>query len=328
MFISKNINEYKELSKKNIHYISSNENNKIKFTDNFTPNNFLNLKEENMNMKDENLCLKNENINLKEENIINNNDIIKIFDNSIKICKNKDLFENDFINFEDIYFIDKYQLKNEKENLSPAPDIKKNNIEEKLLSKKRQKKIKYKRTKEHSKFEKDNIMRKLNIHYISFIVKYVNFNIKQLISKKQPVFANLSYNFKKNINSSYFNKLKDMSLGEVLQNEGSNKNKRNMSFPKDNNVKIFNSVYPKLKDLLDINYIEFFRKVYSKSRINSDDVNNIYKAPKKISYFDDFIIKEIQKDKINGKLYAERVKYFSKKEFIHKGFPFFKIKTK
>ena len=131
-----------------------------------------------------------------------------------------------------------------------------------------------------------------------------------------------------NLDNETRDKLKDMSLGEVLQNEGSNKNKRNMSFPKDNNVKIFNSVYPKLKDLLDINYIEFFRKVYSKSRINSDDVNNIYKAPKKISYFDDFIIKEIQKDKINGKLYAERVKYFSKKEFIHKGFPFFKIKTK
>ena len=46
-----------------------------------------------------------------------------------------------------------------------------------------------KQKRDHSKFEKDNVMWKLNIHFISFIVKFVNFNIEQLISKNNPLFV-------------------------------------------------------------------------------------------------------------------------------------------
>ena len=168
-------------------------------------------------------------------------------------------------------------------------------------------------------------MKKINIHFISFIVKFVNFNIKTLISKKHPVFANLSYNFKKKLNNYTFKELTNMSIGEVLRNEGSNKNKRNIIYEKDENKKIFKSVHDTiLKDLLDINYIQFFQHVYMKApKKYSLKVLNNYKTPKKISFFDDFLKSEVQKDKINGELYKERLIYISRSEFLN-NYPYFK----
>ena len=264
----------------------------------------------------------------KETYLLNNSDIIKNYSNILlydKICP----LEYDDISNEDLYFINKQLSLDKKNETISSTDAKSKNNQELMLSQKRNKDNKTKRKKEHSKFEKDNVMRKLNIHYISFIVKFVNFNIKKLISKKHPLFTNLCYDFKKKLNNSTFNELKNKTIGEVLRNEGSNKNKRNIVYQKDDNEKVYNSVYPTiLKDLLDINYIQFFIQVYIRGlKDNTQDIYKNYKTPKNILFFDDFLKKEIQKDKINGELYKERLKFISKSEFISDGYPFFEIKT-
>ena len=230
-------------------------------------------------------------------------------------------FDFEDSNNENIYFINKIALpEKKKESLAST--------EEKSLLLKKREKIKSKRKKGHSKFEKDNIMKKINIHFISFIVKYVNYNIKRLLTKNHPIFTNLSYNFKKNINNTNFYELKKKTIGEVLKNEGSNKNKRNGIYLKDDNEKIFNLVYnTKLKELLDMNYIKFFRQIYVKSpgENNSEIVKN-YNYPKNIIFFEDFLELEAAKDKINGEIYKERLKYICKKEFVNEGYPFFSTK--
>lgn len=228
---------------------------------------------------------------------------------------------------EELFFIKKQIFTDNKIEPLPSTDSQsKNNNNNNLLNLLKKKKTKRKNS--HTKFEKDNAMRKINIHYISFIVKFVNFNIKKLISKNHPLFSNLCYNFKQKLNNNNFNELKNKTIGEVLKNEGSNKNKRNVVFYKDHNEKVFDSVYKTiLKDLLDINYIEFFRNVYS--RISNEkfmDFCKKYKIPKKILFFEDFIQKEVQKDKINGEQYKERLKSLSKSEFISEGYPFFETK--
>ena len=237
-------------------------------------------------------------------------------------------FDFDEINNEELYLINKYLSSDKKNESIESTDSKPKSTQELLISKKRKNNNKSKRKKEHSKFEKDNVMKKLNIHFISFIVKYVNFNIKNFISKKHPLFANLSYNFKKKLNNSTFNELKTMTIGEVLKKEGSNKNKRNIVYQKDDNEILFNSIYQTdLKDLLDINYIDFFRQVYTRSTEHNISVLfQKYKAPKNIQFFDDFIKSEVEKDKIYGELYKERLKYISKSEFISDGYPFFETK--
>ena len=226
-------------------------------------------------------------------------------------------------NNEDLFSTKKNLLCNKKnENLSKNNENQNtNNDKDDSLF---QEKKKTKRKRNHNKFEKDNVMKKINIHFISFIVKFVNFNIKTLISKKHPIFANLSYNFKKKLNDCTFKELSHMSIGEVLKNEGSNKNKRNIFYEKDENKKIFDSIYnTNLKDLLDINYIQFFKHVYMKGPFKHTlEILNNYKTPKNILFFDDFVKSEVQKDKINGELYKERLKYISRSEFLN-NYPFF-----
>ena len=244
------------------------------------------------------------------------NDINNIFND------NPNKFDFEEANNEDIYFINRFLLSEKKKENSSST------LENSLTLKKR-KLIKSKRKKEHSKFEKDNMMKKINIHFISFIVKYVNYNIKKLLSKNHPIFTNLSYNFKKKINNSNFYELKKMTIGEVLKNEGSNKNKRNGIYLKDDNEKIFNLVYnTELKELLDINYIKFFRQIYARTNEeNDDEIFKKYNYPKNILFFDDFLKSEAKKDKINGESYKERLKYISKSLFINEGYPFFTTKN-
>lgn len=242
----------------------------------------------------------------QEKNSSLNSEILKIFYSNDM----KDKTQSNEIAYEDLYLIKKEQVLDKKiENTLPTSEDKLESNELNFFSKKNKMcNRKSKRKKEHSKFEKDNIMRKLNIHFISFIVKYVNFNIQKLISKHQPLFINLSYEFKKKINNTTFAELKNMNLGEILRNEGSWKNKRNLIYERDYNEKIFKSVYKtSLKDLLDTNYIQFYREVYSSSSFVDKKYLDIYKAPKNILFFDDFLKKEIQKDKIKGELYKERL---------------------
>jgi len=260
-----------------------------------------------------------------EKNSSLNSEILKIFYSNDIIDKTK----SNEITYEDLYLIKKEQILDKKiENTLPTSEDKLESNELNFMTKKNKMcNRKSKRKKEHSKFEKDNIMRKLNIHFISFIVKYVNFNIQKLISKHQPLFINLSYEFKKKINNTTFAELKNMNLGQILRNEGSWKNKRNLIYESDYNEKIFKSVYKtSLKDLLDTNYIKFYREVYSSSSFVDKKYLNIYKAPKNILFFNDFLEKEIQKDKLKGKLYKERLIYLSKKEFVKEGYPFFSTK--
>ena len=145
---------------------------------------------------------------LKETNHLNNNDITKNYSN-ILLSDNFYQLEFDDISNEELYFINKQISPDKKNETISSTDAKsKNNNQEFLLSKKRDNTNKTKRKKEHSKFEKDNVMRKLNIHFISFIVKFVNFNIKKLLSKNHPLFTNLCYDFKKKLNNTTFNELK------------------------------------------------------------------------------------------------------------------------
>jgi hypothetical protein len=263
---------------------------------------------------------------ISKNNSLLNPEILNLFNSTDNI----DIPQSSEIAYEELYLIKKEQAIDKKnENTFPTSEDKIESNEINYLSKKSKMcNRKSKRKKEHSKFEKDNIMRKLNIHFISFMVKYVNFNIQKIISKNHPLFINLSYEFKKKLNNSTFAELKNMNLGEILRNEGSWKNKRNLIYESDYNERIFKSVYKtSLKDLLDTNYIKFYREVYASSSFIDKKYLDIYVAPKNILFFNDFLEKEIQKNKLDGELYKKRLIYLSKKEFVKEGFPFFSTKN-
>ena len=139
--------------------------------------------------------------------------------------------------------------------------------------------------KKHSKLAVDNIIRKIQVHYLSFLVKYINFFLRKYLIKPYPVFSQLSYGFKKNITKEFRQSLENKKIGEILKNKESVKNK-NSNEKNNSNKKIFDYVYnanTEIKKLLNINYLVFFKEVYANCAFDIYTYNTKrYKIPKTI----------------------------------------------
>ena len=145
-----------------------------------------------------------------------------------------------------------------------------------LINKKRgRKKEKKDNSKLHNSSTSDNVLRKIQVHYLTFIIKFLN-NILTLFNIKQK-FCQLEQNFKKNVNKKHIEELKEKTLGELVCNNiskkykkysknGENKNKRDKK--KNPNELLYEKVIENsiLNNILSEKNIDFFRKIYYKSK--------------------------------------------------------------
>ena len=114
----------------------------------------------------------------------------------------------------------------------------------------------------HSVFSADNLLRKIQVHYLNFIISFLNNVLKHLNYEKK--FLKLDYKFKKNIKKEFVETLKEKTIGEIITNKisikytkyGENTNEIIYRELKDNKV---------LNNLFSINYLKFFKKYYFKS---------------------------------------------------------------
>lgn len=178
--------------------------------------------------------------------------------------------ENELINK---IFFHKNEKSKTKETTSELPQINKGDngifkIDKFLGNKKnREKKPLFKKigTRNHDKYDIDNIITVVQNHYINFIVMFVNYFLEeQGINEK---FIKISYEEKRKVNKENFEILKKKCLYEILQMKISPKNKLS---PEDNNKNLYNKVknLPIIKDILNLNYLYFFQNVYYKSERN------------------------------------------------------------
>ena len=145
-------------------------------------------------INDSNNNLKNSENNKASEN--NTNQKIKIF-KSIKYNNKKAILEND----NEIIFLKKRRGR------------KKN-------SEKKGKRV-------HNASDFDNILRKIQVHYLTFIVCFTNDLIEVFLPNRKDLrFKNLDYNLKKTVNHYYVQKLKNKPIGEILQFKASSKNRK------------------------------------------------------------------------------------------------------
>ena len=168
--------------------------------------------------------------------------------------------------------------------------------------------------KSHDKNSPDNLLRKIQIHYLTFIISFMNeifqfFNIKQRL-------RNLDYKFKSNVNKKNVEYLKTANIRDIICHEISAKYKRKKDI---NNKSICDKIENKvLEKILAENYLILFRKFYynecniinlkeyglDKNIILSDKVklfkdfreNNEYKIK-----IDEFVIKHFFNPKFNVK---------------------------
>lgn len=146
----------------------------------------------------------------------------------------------------------------------------------------------------HDKFASDNLIRKIQVHFISFIISFFNSILKTLDYEER--FLKLNYEFKKNVNRQFFESLKGKKLSDIICNEISNKYKNKDS---NENKKIYEKIKDKkvLKNLFDENYLIFFKDVY-------------YKSQKRISLYKYGLQKEIilsEKEKMFKDLINENI---------------------
>jgi hypothetical protein len=113
----------------------------------------------------------------------------------------------------------------------------------------------------HDKFSTDNLLRKIQIHYLSFIISFINDILKYLNYNQR--FLKLDYRFKKNVNKNFVESLRQKTIGEIICNDVSIKYRRQH---KDANKKIYEEIKNDriLNNILSENYLKFFKKIYYK----------------------------------------------------------------
>lgn len=196
------------------------------------------------------------------ENEMNVNDEFSSFIYSFK--------ENTFNSFSNILFItddnsNKTKDENNKENLGN-----KENKEDNIIPyKKRQRGRKNKeidekiiKMKTHDKFQSDNILRKIQVHYMNFIVTFINEILKELGFNQR--FYKLEYRFKCNVTKNNIIRFRNCTIGDILSNNISDKYIKTC---KEFNIILINELrhHPIINSILSENYLHLFKNVYYKS---------------------------------------------------------------
>ena len=222
--------------------------------------------------------LKTVNKNKKIKNIKNKIIINEINNESInKIPIKKTIFKS--INISNI---------NEGENI-----INENNLEKRRRG--RKPKMQETKKKVHDAYDYDNILRKIQVHFLTFIICFCNDLIEAFLpNNKELKFKNLNYQLKKTVNHSYVENLKAKKVGDILQFEVSSKIRK---FHNTINQQIYHKVCqlsPILNNFFNLSYLELFNQYYFKSK------TVIYVEGKKINisertkFFSDLIDKNIE----------------------------------
>ena len=149
-------------------------------------------------------------------------------------------------------------------NINEEKDNSDNIVNQPLRKKRGRPKKKYlnENDKIHDKNSSDNIFRKIQVHYMSFIVLFLNEVLQNLNIEKQ--FYKIDYEFKKNVNKKFVNSLKRKTIGDIISTKVSSKYRYlNESI----NEKICEEIKKNevIKKILAQNYLNFFKKIYYQS---------------------------------------------------------------
>ena len=172
----------------------------------------------------------------------------------------------------------------------------------------------------HDKYFEDNILRKIQVHYINFIRFYIN-EILEILGFKVK-FYDINYNIKKITNKNNISLLKSLSISDILCQNISRKFRKTYKQNKNINKIIFNKVINNdiIKGIVSEKYERLFKYVYlqNKKCININGKNIFLK---KIKTFEDLLKND--KDFSTNSLYREKINEVIKKKYVKE---YFKLK--
>ena len=149
---------------------------------------------------------------------------------------------------------------NEKEN-----NNKKDLFKTEQLKRKRGRKInKESKKATHSALFKDNIKRKIQVHFLTFLVSLIN-DIISTFPLKGISLKDLAYNMKEKISKEYFEKLKKSSIKELIENINISSKFKNYEENMNKEVikKLIEYDFDYFSKLFEKDYLFFFRLYYN-----------------------------------------------------------------
>ena len=120
----------------------------------------------------------------------------------------------------------------------------------------------------------DNIQRKIQVHFISFLISLANDIVSYFFGKKSKYhFKDVKYELKRIVNHKNVEYLKSRKYSDIIQMKISPKNKK---FKEDTNKNIFleiTQLSKELKNFFDKNYLYIFQKYYFGLKPNQNEIN-------------------------------------------------------
>ena len=270
------LKEEKESNKKNIFGIQKKDNkDNIKIHENILINNYdISKTQSPTNTSDSN---KNENNN-KVSSTPN------IISKKFEIIKADKLGDND-----SNYDIIKKYIRNKKRGRKPQKESKR----------------------QHNALDQDNIIRKIQVHFLTFIICFINDLVQTVLpNSKDLCFKNINYEFKKTVNHAYIENLKSKNIGDILILRASPKNRK---FDSNINEIIFNKICvisPFLKEFFELSYLDMFNNYYIKEERELDVEGYHVKLSQRTKIFNDLI----EKNQIS----AIKIREIAEQFFINK----------
>ena len=273
------------------------------------------------NMK--NIIIDKTDINIEQANNMENNDLLYFI-------KNRESTNSDESKSTDNTINNSIQIQNkekEKEKEDEILDQKKIHFFT-FLRKKRGRKVSKKNhelsKKYHNDEDFDNLLRKIQVHYINFLLSFANDIIINFFGKqKNLMFKDIRYDLKKIVNHEKVEYLKQCKFKDIIQSDISPKNKK---FSKDTNKNIYSYICKlsrELKNIFDLGYLFIFQKFYLllnqiEKVINIENIK-INLSPKTKSFC--YLLKKNEKSKekfieVIKNVYLSDVNYLSDKKFL------------
>lgn len=194
-----------------------------------------------------------------------------------------------------------------------------NNKNDRYLLRKKEMSNETKGEKRHSKYDIDNVLRTIQVHFQRFIFDYINEILNYFGFEEK--FYHINYKCKRIISKKVFNKLKTKSIGSILCQEISPKYRKHYMEDKDKNIKLYNKVIKNniINNILSESYIYLFREIYYKNKRHFIyDGINITLSPK-IKLFNDILNNKKYNELYKGKIIkVVKNNYLPKQVFITK----------
>ena len=111
----------------------------------------------------------------------------------------------------------------------------------------------------------DNIIRKIQTHFLNFIISFLDDCIRAFsLNDKEYSFKKFDYKEKSDVLSENFNLLKNLSIGDILNSMKVSKKYKicNENWNEENKNNLI-KLNEKFKDIFDINYLELFHYYYN-----------------------------------------------------------------